>query len=113
MKRILQKPKEEGQSAYIRESSVNIQPHQVIMSRNSRLVKLIREQQAKELKELEKDPEANAEKISVLDNEIKNWKGLYAAGFRYPVPSKYNPGAFEIVIAEDFEEAATEMVMVK
>lgn len=79
VKRILQKPKEEGQSAYIRESSVNIEPHQVIMSKNSRLVKLIREQQAKEIKELEKDPEANAEKLDVLKKEYAEWKGLYSA----------------------------------
>lgn len=53
---------------------MNIKPNQVIMSRESKLVKDIKASQKKELDRLKEDPAANADEIKILEDEIANEK---------------------------------------
>lgn len=91
--RILDKPKEQWQSMFIRQSSLDIHTNEVIMSEKSELVKQIRNEVSikkywKTYEELDKK-----EKIKV------DWN-LFTVWYRFPVPSKYNIWAYRILIWE-------------
>lgn len=95
---IIDKAKDEWQSVFIRQSSLDIAPNEVIMSKNSPLVKQVLRETTermypdKKLKELTDD-----EKIQVLWN-------LYVVWYRFPVPSKYNMWTYRVLIWEDLAE---------
>lgn len=97
---IISKPKENGQQVYIRESSFDINAEEVIMSRNSELVRGMLENEPikSKIQAVKDNTELTpAEKKSQI-REIED--NLYTVGYRYPVPSKYNLGLYKIRLAE-------------
>lgn len=90
---IVEKPTGKGQSFFAKKVSTLIYPHQVILSKDSELVKMAREIQKKRLDSLDQESQEYAE----LKSKYDNYKWLYTVGYRYPVPSWYNLGAYEIV----------------
>jgi len=96
---IINKPKNPGQSMFIRESNLDIGRNEVIMSKDSSFVIQARKEIQDEIDKL--DPNTDVEKIAELKKDMKD--GLYTVGYRYPVPSIYNLGVYKIRIQEDLD----------
>lgn len=93
VKNIIDKSKDEWQSMFIRQSSLDIQPNEVIMSDKAPLVNQIRNETSWKIFNLEYSKLEPEQKIEVDNN-------LYTVWYRFPVPSKYNIGAYRILIWE-------------
>lgn len=95
---IIEKPKDKGQSVFIKKSSWDIKPEEVMISKHSNLGRQLAAEIRGEISKIES---------SDLDTELKKQKVKeiqdtpYVVGYRYPVDSKYNLGMFKVRWAED------------
>lgn len=96
---IINKPKNPGQSMFIRESNLDIGRNEVIMSEKSGFVIQARKEIQAEIDKL--DPITDADQIDALKKDMKD--NLYTVGYRYPVPSIYNLGVYKIRVQEDLD----------
>ncbi len=103
--RIINKPKDPGQSMYIRQSDINIGMDEVIMSKNSDFVILAQ-------KEIEDSffEKYNVKTVDELPDDARmemnrqKKEEVYTVGYRYPVPSMYNLGVYKVLFQEDLDQ---------
>lgn len=107
--KIINKPADNGQKVYIRESTREISPEEVIMSRESPLVQQMLQEVAGDIKEIRDNVNMTDTEKDEAIKYIEN--NLYTVGFRYPVPSKYNLGLYKVRFAEDMENWRHEVVI--
>jgi len=92
---ILNKPQDKWTSVFIRESTNKITAEEIIVSKDSQLVKWIIEDKLSKL-----DTVADKDKIEA----IKNFKEpLFTIWYRYPVPSEYNLGMYRIRFSDEVD----------
>ncbi len=96
---IVNKPTDKGQKVYIRESSHDILPEEIIMSRKSTLVKQLLEEVKDDIKAIKDNMDMSDADKELAIKDIES--NLYTVGYRYPVPSKYNLGLYKVRFAED------------
>ena len=93
---IINKPQDKWQSMFIRESSLKVKPNEVIMHKDSQIVKQI-------FSEVKEKMFPWIERLT-KEQQDEVYNNLFTIGYRYPVPSKYNMWVYKIRFSDEFDE---------